>query len=183
MNMLVQAGQLDLGHVQADELWVKLVGRNVWMALALAVPTRLWLGGEVSPRRDLPFITRLITRVRACAADPRGDLCGWLGQLCHGRATRCFGSPSARGSGDAPLDRRSWCRAGAGYQAPRWPALGRGRAAAGAGERGGVQQVLAETGTGRGINTAYIERLNATFRGALAPLVRRSRRLLQQAGR
>jgi transposase-like protein len=71
----VQAGQLDLGHVPADELWVKLVGRNVWMALALAVPTRLWLGGEVSPRRDLPFITRLITRVRACAAAPRVVIC------------------------------------------------------------------------------------------------------------
>jgi hypothetical protein len=40
-----------------------------------------------------------------------------------------------------------------------------------------ILRVLAETGTGRGLNTAYIERLNATFRGALAPLARRSRRL------
>jgi hypothetical protein len=34
--------------VQADELWVKQVGGKVWMALALAVPTRLWLGGVIS---------------------------------------------------------------------------------------------------------------------------------------
>jgi hypothetical protein len=41
---LVEQGQIDLQHVQADELWVKQVGAKVWMALALAVPTRLWLG-------------------------------------------------------------------------------------------------------------------------------------------
>jgi hypothetical protein len=29
---LVQRGQVDLQHVQADELWVKMVGRRVWMA-------------------------------------------------------------------------------------------------------------------------------------------------------
>ena len=27
-------------HVQADEVWVKLVGRNVWQAMAMAVPRR-----------------------------------------------------------------------------------------------------------------------------------------------
>jgi hypothetical protein len=51
---LVEQGQLDLQHVQADELWVKQVGAQVWMALALAVPTRLWLGGVISRQRDLP---------------------------------------------------------------------------------------------------------------------------------
>ena len=29
---LVQRGQVDLQHVQADELWVKMVGRRVWKA-------------------------------------------------------------------------------------------------------------------------------------------------------
>ena len=42
----VQAGQVELEHVQADELWVKLVGRKVWLAQALAVPSRLWLGAR-----------------------------------------------------------------------------------------------------------------------------------------
>ena len=37
---------------------------------------------------------------------------------------------------------------------------------------------LLATGTGTGIHTAYIERLNATFRSALAPLVRRGRALV-----
>jgi hypothetical protein len=38
----------DLGQVQADEIRVKKQGGMVWMALAIMVKTRLWLGGEVS---------------------------------------------------------------------------------------------------------------------------------------
>ena len=37
----------DLGQVQADELRVKKQSGIVWMALAMMVKTRLWLGGEV----------------------------------------------------------------------------------------------------------------------------------------
>ena len=44
----------DLGQVQADELRVKKQGGIVWMALAMMVKTRLWLGGEVSEQRDMP---------------------------------------------------------------------------------------------------------------------------------
>src|SRR5678809_1294595 len=45
------------------------------MTLALAVPTRLWLGGVISRHRDLPLITRLVQRVRACAATPAILVC------------------------------------------------------------------------------------------------------------
>src|SRR5829696_6000543 len=58
----------DLGQVQADELRIKKQGGIVWMAMAMMVKTRLWLGGEVSERRALPLIRRLIERVRRCAA-------------------------------------------------------------------------------------------------------------------
>jgi len=58
----------DLGQVQADEIRVKKQGDIVWMALAMMVKTRLWLGGEVSEQRDMPLIRRLIERVRRCAA-------------------------------------------------------------------------------------------------------------------
>ena len=44
----------DLGQVQADEIRVKKQGGIVWMALAMMVKTRLWLGGEVSEQQDLP---------------------------------------------------------------------------------------------------------------------------------
>jgi hypothetical protein len=32
---IVEQGQVDLGHVQADELWVKWVAKRVWMAMAV----------------------------------------------------------------------------------------------------------------------------------------------------
>lgn len=43
-----------------------------------------------------------------------------------------------------------------------------------------VEQLLRRTQGGGVINTAFIERLNATFRQRLAPLARRSRALAQQ---
>ena len=45
-----------------------------------------------------------------------------------------------------------------------------------------ITAVLAATGTGTGINTSYIERLNATFRSALNPLVRRGRAIVHGEG-
>ena len=57
----------DLGQVQADEIRVKHQGGIAWLAMALQVTTRLWLGGEVSAHRDGDLITRLIQRVRRCA--------------------------------------------------------------------------------------------------------------------
>lgn len=45
---LVQQGAVDLQHVQADELWVKMVGRRVWMAMAKPfLPGCGWVGLSV----------------------------------------------------------------------------------------------------------------------------------------
>src|SRR3954449_1398829 len=60
-------GQVELGHVQADELYVKAVARRLWMAMAMAVPSRLWLGGVISPRRDLTLILAVVRMVRRAA--------------------------------------------------------------------------------------------------------------------
>ncbi len=75
---LVQQGTLDLGHVQADEWWGKRVGGRVWLAMALAVPSRLWLGGVVSPHRDGALIAALVRQVRAAAAGAGGIGTGLL---------------------------------------------------------------------------------------------------------
>src|SRR4051812_36497509 len=64
---VVLQGQVELGHVQADELYAKVVGRRTWMAMAMAVPARLWLGGVISARRDLILITAVVTMVRGAA--------------------------------------------------------------------------------------------------------------------
>jgi transposase-like protein len=176
---LIQQRPLDLGHVQADEIWVKCVGQKVWMALALAVPTRLWLGGEVSARRDRVLITRLIERVRASAGGTALLICV-DGLASYVTAVRqVFRRPVHTGRRGRP---RLVAEVGVllgqviKHQVQRRLVAVDRRIVQGT--PAAITRVLAETGTGSGINTAYIERLNATFRGALAPLARRSRRLL-----
>jgi transposase-like protein len=171
----------DLGQVQADELRVKKQGGIVWMALAMMVKTRLWLGGEVSAQRDLPLIRRLIERVRRCAAR-RPLLVCTDGLVAYIRAIReTFRDPVQTGKGGRPRLRR-WpnvliAQVVKRYERRRVVAI----------ERRIVDGTLARVETlrrrsqGDGvINTAYIERLNATFRERLAPLARRCRALARQ---
>jgi hypothetical protein len=173
---LVEQGQLDLQHVQADELWVKQVGAKVWMALALAVPTRLWLGGVLSRQRDLPLITRLVQRVRACAVTPAILVC------VDGLASyvtaflKVFRQPVRTGWRGRPR-----LVLPDGFQFAQVVKHSAKRHVVGVTRRvvrgtlDGVEAVLTATATGTVINTAYIERLNATFRAHLAPLTRRGR--------
>src|SRR6266699_3410294 len=77
---IVHQGQLDLVHVQADEIRVKGCKMIAWMALAMMVPTRLWLGGVVSLTRDRSLADRLLAQVRACCQPLRALLVctdGW----------------------------------------------------------------------------------------------------------
>jgi hypothetical protein len=173
---LVEQGQVDLQHVQADELWVKQVGGKVWMALALAVPTRLWLGGAISGSRDLPLITRLVRRVRACAVTPAILVCvdglasyvtAFLKVVRQPISTGRRGRPRLvlpDGFQFAQVVKHSAKRrvVGVTHRVVR-------------GTLAGIEAVLTATATGTVINTAYIERLNATFRAHLAPLTRRGR--------
>jgi transposase-like protein len=57
----------DLGQVQADEIRVQKQGGLVWLAMALQVSTRLWLGGVAGNTRDGRLIQQLMEQVRACA--------------------------------------------------------------------------------------------------------------------
>src|SRR6187402_3372649 len=175
---LVEQGQLDLQHVQADELWVKQVGGKVWMALALAVPTRLWLGGVISQHRDLPLIIRLVQRVRACALSPAILVC--VDGLAS-YVTACwkvFRQPIRTGRRGRPR-----LVLPDGFQFAQVVKPSTKRHVVGVTRRvvrgtlDGIEAVLTATATGTVINTAYIERLNATFRAHLAPLTRRGRAL------
>ena len=91
----------ELGQVQADEIRVKKQGGIVWMALALMVSTRLWLGGEVSEQRDMVLIRRA-DQAREALCSPRSlvGLYGRLGVLCPGCAGRRFARPYTRGKAD-----------------------------------------------------------------------------------
>src|SRR5258708_21352632 len=49
---MLEKGQLDLVHVQADEIRVKGCRMIAWMGLAMMVSTRLWVAGAVQLSRD-----------------------------------------------------------------------------------------------------------------------------------
>jgi transposase-like protein len=179
---VVHQRPLDLQHVQADELWVKLVGRRVWMAMARAVPSRLWLGGVISPQRDLPLITMLVPLIRSCAGSLALLVCvdGLASSVTA--FLRVFRHPVRTGRRGRP---RLGLEQGRllGQMGKRY-ARGRVVSVEHRGIRGTVEAiaaVLAATKRGSGINTAYIERLNATFRASLAPLVRRGRAIVHTA--
>jgi transposase-like protein/IS1 family transposase len=168
----------DLGQVQADELRVKKQGGIVWMALAMMVKTRLWLGGEVSGQRDLSLIRRLIERVRRCAAH-RPLLFCTDGLCSYIRAIReTFRDPVRTGKGGRPR-LRPWrhvliAQVVKRYERRRVVDTER-RMVDGTPAR--VETLRRRSQGGGMINTAYIERLNATFRERLAPLARRCRAL------
>jgi transposase-like protein len=171
----------DVGQVQADELRGKKQGGLVWMAFAMMIKTRLWLGGEVSAQRDLPLIRRLIARVRRCAARRPLLLCT-DGLVAYIRAIReTFRDPIRTGQGGRPR-LRPWrnvliAQVVKRYERRRVVATER-RMVAGPPAR---VETLRRRSQGDGvINTAYIERLNATFRERLAPLARRCRALARQ---
>jgi IS1 family transposase len=63
---LVQHGNVDAHHVQADEIRVKGRKMIAWMGLAMDVSTRLWLAGVVSVQRDKALADRLLQQVRTC---------------------------------------------------------------------------------------------------------------------
>lgn len=175
-EQLVLQGQVDLPHVQADELWVKMVGRRVWMAMA--VSSRLWLGGVISAHRDRALIQSLVQMVRGAAKNPAILVCvdGLSSYVtCF---LRVFRHPIYTGKPGRPrLVIEQGLLIGQvvkRYAKRRVVSVSR-RVVRGSAEA--IATVLAATGTGKGINTAYIERLNATLRSSLSGLVRRGRAL------
>jgi hypothetical protein len=173
---VVQQGQVDRQHVQADERWVKLVGRRVWMAMAMAGPSRLWLGGVISPHRDLRLLTTLVQMVRACAHTLAILVCvdGLASYVTAG--LRVFRDPVRSGRRGRPrlvLEQGVLLGQVVKRYVQRQVVHVERRVVRGTAEA--IAAVLATTHSGTGINTADIERLNATFRASLAPLVRRGR--------
>ncbi len=165
-----------LQQVQADEICLKTQSGILWIAMALMVSTRLWLGGVVSPKRDKELIARLVALVARCAA------CGPLLFVSDGLKTYI------------EVVRRAFRTAQRGRSGrPRlvgWPDLViaqvvkqyAGRAVTGCVHRlvhGSAAQFLTLLWSTPGcevLNTAFIERIGGTFRSRLAIFARRTRR-------
>lgn len=178
----IAEAELDLEHVQADEIRVKTAGGVIWMALALMVSTRLWLGGCLSSNRDKSLIRALMIQVRACAGRiVRPILVCVDGLAAYPKAiVRAFSTPQPTGKrGRPPL--KVWPQLVIGqviksFEKRRLVAietrLVRGSLKA-------LNRLLAKSGCGK-INTAFIERFNATLRAVIPALVRRTRGLARK---
>jgi transposase-like protein len=181
-NHVVGQSQLDLQQVQADEIKVKVQGGYQWLAMAMMVPTRLWLAGVISPRRDKGLIRELAGRIRAVA------LCRPLLLAVDGLASyvealqQAFRSPLPRWGQPGRPQLVSWPdiaivqvvkqRTTHGLHIQRRIVQGCPRQ---------IERLRQATQKAYGvINTAYIERLNGTFRSRLSWLTRRTRTLAQQ---
>lgn len=172
----------DLGHVQADELRVKRQGGVVWLAMAMMVSTRLWLGGVISSQRDGALIRRLMLLVHAAALPGPILLCvdGFSAYIAAFLAiTRSVDAPTGR-RGRPRL--RPWAGVVIGQvvkqrAAKRVVAVTRRRV------HGTEAQLTQLLPAGPQSHTAYIERLNATLRARLGILTRRTRALTRRHDR
>ena len=171
---------MDLVQVQADEMYVKLQKRLVlWIAMAMCVPTRLWLGGVLSSSREQGLLQKLAAMVKRCA------LCapillvtdGWRGYIKTWQ--KAFRDPEPTGKRGRPA---LIARSGV-VIAQRVKQYKKGRVI-GIDPRltqGTLPELMGLLPKECKISTAYIERLNATFRARCHSLVRRGRGLARQA--
>ena len=180
---LVENSQHDLEQVQADEIKVKIQKGTIWMALAIWVPTRLWLGGVISAKRDLDLIQALADQVRKMALC-RPLLLAVDGLVSYVSAFRnAFRSKFPRPAGETGRCKMVSWQDIAIVQVVKQRVAGvlnvERRIAQGAKD---IVERLIEKTQGKGmINTAFIERLNATFRQRINSLTRRTRTLAQRA--
>ena len=181
-EQMIGGGQIDLQQVQADEIKVKGQGLTCWMAMAMMVPTRLWLGGAISPKRNLDLIQVLADQIRQIA------LCRELLLAVDGLSSyvkafrRAFRTPFRDPVRKGRPRLISWPKMAIVQVVKQRKAnsltINR-RIVQGGSEM--IARLLTITQNGGTINTAYIERLNATFRQRLAWLARRTRHLAQHS--
>jgi transposase-like protein len=179
---LVEGHPMDLQQVQADELKAKTQGGSVWIAMAMMVSTRLWLGGVVSATRNYDLIEQLVSKVRGIALC-RPLLLAVDGLVSYvGAFQAAFRSPLPRHRRPGRPKLVAWQNISIVQVVKRRTAksLEIARRIV-QGSEAQVCALLQRSQGGGTINTAYIERLNGSFRQRLASLARRTRCLAQQA--
>jgi transposase-like protein len=175
---LMADNAVDLGQVQADEIKVKAQKGTYWMALAMMVSTRFWLGGAVSPRRDKHLIRALAQQVYAWALC-RPMLISVDGLSSYIKVFQgVFRSKLPRWGQRGRCRLRPWDDLAIVQVVKQRQPFSIDRRIV-QGTRHLIEQIISHSQGAPGqINTAYIERLNATFRQRLASLTRRSRSLV-----
>ena len=186
-EQFVCQGQIELGQVQLDELCVTTQQGKVWVATAMSVFSRLFLWGDVSTSRDTGMVLRVLSKVKAAASrTTQAVVFAVDGFAAYPKAIlKTFYTRGHTGRPGRPKH-------------ILWPNLHivqviKSRSGKKLKDvvrtlvHGDLQQVYAlihETQVGPGrINTAFIERLNATFRSRMPSFVRRTRSLARTPGR
>ena len=171
----VQQGHLDLVQVQLDEIRHKVQGAIIWIAMAICVTSRLWLGAAVSMHRDTSLIVRLVEIVKE-AALCRPLLICFDGFKAYISACRGVFSTLLE-TGLVPWRNISLGQIVKRYAKRRVVGVTRNLIQ---GSQALAMQLLALSQGSGVLNTSFIERLNATFRARLALLVRRTRHLVKR---
>ncbi len=175
---IVTQGQVDVGQVQADELYTKTQAGPVWIATAMSVFSRLWRWGAISWNRDAALVEPVIQQVRAAARPGQPILFAVDGFAAYVTTIlKVFRDRQPTGKrGRPPLV--VWADLHIVHVVKQ--RVGRRlvritrRLAHGSMTRAeGIMQAT-QVAVGR-INTASIERLNATLRTWIPALVRRTR--------
>lgn len=178
---LVQSGNVELEHVQADELWIKRVGGKLWLAMAVCVRSRLWLGGALSEKRDRSLARAVVGLIRSCGRSLSLLVTtdGWKPyKEALLKGFRFAVKTGRRGRPRLALEEGFLVGQVVKQYEKRRVTDVIQRFLRGTQET--IEAVVKATGGGSGVNTAYIERLNATFRSRLAPLTRRTRSLARK---
>jgi transposase-like protein len=177
-EQVICQGHVDVGQVQADELYTKTQAGSVWVATAMSVFSRLWLWGAIGWQRDEALVEPVIEQVRKAAQPGQAVLFAVDGFKAYVTCIlRVFRDPHYTGKVGRPR-LVAWAdlhivqvvkqRAGR-----RLVSITR-RLAHGSLVRAEAIMQATQVELGR-INTAYIERLNATLRTWMPALVRRTR--------
>lgn len=175
---VVCQGKVDVGQVQADELYTTTQAGSVWVATAMTVFSRLWLWGAVGWTRDEALITPVIQHVRAAALVGQPILFAVDGFKAYVTTIlKVFRDPLRSGKPGRPrlvvwpdlhivqvVKQRSGRRLISITRRLAYGCMARAEEL--------MQRTQVELGR---INTAYIERLNATLRTWMPALVRRTR--------
>ena len=177
-QQLVCQGTVDVGQVQADELYTKTQAGPVWIATALTVFSRLWLWGAIGWERDTTLVEPVIAQVRAAAQPGQPILFAVDGFKAYVTCIlKVFRDPLHTGKRGRPRlvvwEDLQIVQVVKHRIAKRLVSITR-RLAHGSLAQAEALMQATQVEIGR-INTAYIERLNATLRTWLPALVRRTR--------
>jgi transposase-like protein len=186
-EQLVCQGSMALGQVQLDELCVTTQDGKIWVATAMSVFSRLFLWGDVSKSRDSAMVMRVLSKVKdAASSTTQAIVFAVDGFAAYPKAIlKTFYTKAQTGRPGRPKH-LLWpnlhiVQVIKSRQGKRLKEVTRQLCH---GQLSQVYALIHETQVGPGrINTAFIERLNATFRSRMPSVVRRTRRLARTPGR